>query len=150
MARSRRRTLSRDEQHVLDHLQVRRVSSPKDKARCDQLIVIPVLITENTANPFQVLKKSTLTLTKTWGESLIGYAGVSFGGAIIALISLVWLAGGVAFSLAYHLYWLTVLVVLAWLIVIILWSYTLSVASQIFRCALFVYASKGTLPPPYT
>jgi len=39
MAKSKRRALSRDEQHVLDHLQVRLVSSPKDKARCDQLIV---------------------------------------------------------------------------------------------------------------
>jgi len=114
------------------------------------VFVIPVLITENTANPFQVLKKSALTLTKTWGESLIGYAGVSFGGAIVVLLSLLWLAGGVAFSVAWHLYWLTALVVLAWLVMIILWSYALSVASQIFRCALFVYASQGTLPPPYT
>jgi len=114
------------------------------------VFVIPVLITEDTANPFQVLKKSALTLTKTWGESLIGYAGVSFGAAIIVLVSLVWLAGGVAFSLAYHLYWLTVLVVLAWVVAMVLWSYVLSVASQIFRCALFVYASQGTLPPPYT
>jgi len=39
MAKSRRRTISSDEQHVLDHFQVRLVSSPKDKARCDQLIV---------------------------------------------------------------------------------------------------------------
>jgi hypothetical protein len=114
------------------------------------VFVIPVLITEDTANPFQVLKKSALTLKKTWGESLIGYAGVSFGSAIILLVSLVWLAGGIALSMAYHLYWLTVLIVLGWLVAIILWSYVLSVASQIFRCALFVYASQGTLPPPYT
>ena len=91
-----------------------------------------------------------LTLKKTWGESLIGYAGVSFGSAIILVVSLVWLAGGIAFSVAYQLYWLTALVVLGWLVAIILWSYVLSVASQIFRCALFVYASQGTLPPPYT
>lgn len=114
------------------------------------VFVIPVLITEATANPLQVLKKSALTLKKTWGESLIGYAGVSFGGTIIVLLSLVWLAGGVAVSMACHLYWLTALVVLAWLVMIVLWSYTLSVASQIFRCALFVYASQGALPPPYT
>lgn len=39
MAKSKRRKLSADEQHVLDHLQVRLLTSPKDKARCDQLIV---------------------------------------------------------------------------------------------------------------
>ena len=114
------------------------------------VFVIPVLITEDTANPSQVLKRSAVTLTKTWGESLIAYTGVSFGGAIVLLGSLVWLAGGIAFSVSFHLYWLTVLVVLAWLVAIILWSYVMSVASQIFRCVLFVYASQGTLPPPYT
>jgi hypothetical protein len=39
MAKSKRPKLSVDEQQVLDHLQVRLVTSPKDKARCDQLIV---------------------------------------------------------------------------------------------------------------
>jgi len=39
MAKSKRPTLSANEQDVLDHLQVRLVLSPKDKARCDKLIV---------------------------------------------------------------------------------------------------------------
>ena len=39
MAKSRRPKLSASEQEVLDHLQVRLVTSPKDKARCDKLIV---------------------------------------------------------------------------------------------------------------
>jgi hypothetical protein len=38
MAKSKRRALSVDEQHVLDHAQVRLLSSPKDSARCDELI----------------------------------------------------------------------------------------------------------------
>jgi len=29
-------------------------------------------------------------------------------------------------------------------------SYVMSVASQIFRCALFLYASQRVLPQPYT
>jgi hypothetical protein len=39
MGKAKRRELSADEQDVLDHLQVRLLSSRKDKARCDQLIV---------------------------------------------------------------------------------------------------------------
>ena len=39
MAKSKRPTLSANEQDVLDHLQVRLVTSPKDKAWCDKLIV---------------------------------------------------------------------------------------------------------------
>jgi uncharacterized protein DUF4338/DDE family transposase len=39
MAKSKRRHLSADEQHVLEHAQVRLLTSPKDMARCDQLII---------------------------------------------------------------------------------------------------------------
>jgi hypothetical protein len=115
------------------------------------VFVIPVIITdEQAANPFNALKQSALTLKKTWGESLIGYAGVGFGSAIIVLLSLVWLGGGIAVSVSLHVYWLIPVIVLAWLVCMILWAYLLNVASQIFRCALFLYASQGTLPPPYT
>ena len=97
-----------------------------------------------------MLKESALTLKNTWGESLIGYAGVSFGSLIVLLFSLLWLGAGIALSVSLHLYWLTALVVAAWLVSMVLWAYVLSVASQIFRCALFLYASQGTLPAPYT
>jgi hypothetical protein len=39
MAKVKQRELSADERHVLEHLQVRLVTSPEDKARCDELIV---------------------------------------------------------------------------------------------------------------
>lgn len=39
MAKSKRRHLSADEQEILEHLQVRLLTSPKDKTRCDQLLV---------------------------------------------------------------------------------------------------------------
>jgi hypothetical protein len=39
MGKIERRELTENEQHVLDHLQVRLITSPKDKGRCDQLIV---------------------------------------------------------------------------------------------------------------
>ena len=39
MGKLKRRPLSADEQQILDHLQVRLLTAPKDTARCDQLIV---------------------------------------------------------------------------------------------------------------
>jgi hypothetical protein len=39
MARPKLRRVSPDEQHILEHLQVRVLTSPKDMARCDELIV---------------------------------------------------------------------------------------------------------------
>lgn len=114
------------------------------------VFVIPVIITEQeTTNPLVVLKKSALTLTRTWGESLIGYAGVSLGGSLIFFGSILLLGGGIAVSVLLHLWWLAVLVFLGWLAGIFILSYLMSVASQIFRCALFLYASNGILPEPY-
>lgn len=115
------------------------------------VFVIPVIITEEeTANPFMVLKKSATTLTKTWGESLIGYVGVSLGGSIVLLISLLWLGAGIAVAFMLHSLWLGAGAVLSWLAAIIVFGYLMGVASQIFRCALFLYASEGSLPQPYT
>ncbi|MDB6023206.1 MAG: conserved hypothetical rane protein, partial [Pedosphaera sp.] len=114
------------------------------------VFVIPVIITEEqTSNPFVVLKKSAQTLTKTWGESLIGYVGVSFGSTILLLLSLCWLGTGIAVAVMLHSIWLGAAAVLSWLMLLIAFSYLMSVASQIFRCALFLYASQGTLPHPY-
>ena len=39
MAKLKRRSISGDEQQILDHLQVRLLSAPKDTARCDELII---------------------------------------------------------------------------------------------------------------
>jgi hypothetical protein len=115
------------------------------------VFVIPVIITsERTFNPLTVLKESALTLTRTWGESLIGYVGVAFSNLLVLFLSVVWLGAGIGVAVALQLYWGIALVVGTWVLAIIIWAYLLSVASQIFRCALFLYASNGTLPEPYT
>ena len=44
---------------------------------------------------------------------------------------------------------LGIFTVVGWLLLLIAFSYLMSVASQIFRCALYLYASQGTLPHPY-
>jgi hypothetical protein len=115
------------------------------------VFVIPVIVTENeTSNPFSILKKSALTLKQTWGESLIGYAGVSVGGTIVLLTSLVWLGASLAISIVLKSYWIIAIAGAGWLIGIVAFSYLIGVASQIFRCALFLYASEGTIPHPFS
>lgn len=113
------------------------------------VFVIPVIITDPEANPFAVLKKSALTLKQTWGESLIGYAGVAFGSTIVLIGSVVYLAAAFAGSMALNNFWLFGIACVTWLIGIFAFSYVVSVASQIFRCALYLYATTGTVPPPY-
>lgn len=114
------------------------------------VFVIPVIVTEEeTANPIIVLKKSAQTLKKTWGESLIGYAGVSAGSTVILLLSLLWLGAGVAAAVMLHSILVGILAVASWLVGLMIFSYLAGIASQIFRCALYLYASQGTLPRPY-
>jgi hypothetical protein len=115
------------------------------------IFVIPVLVTEQeTDNPLAMLKKSALTLKQTWGETLIGYVGVNFGGLILLIISIVYLGAGVLLSVLLNTGWIIGIMAFVWLISVLLLAYLMGVASQIFRCALFVYATHGSIPEPYT
>ncbi len=113
------------------------------------VFVIPIIITDPESNPFTILKKSALTLKNTWGESLIGYAGVAFGSLIVMVGSVIYLGAAFAGSMALNNFWLFGFAFVAWLIGIFAFSYVVSVASQIFRCALYLYATTGNVPPPY-
>jgi hypothetical protein len=114
------------------------------------VFVIPVIITEQTSiNPLHMLKTSALTLKKTWGESLIGYLGLQFGGLLVLIGSLLCLAGAIAASIALDNFWILAGTGLVWLISMTAFAYLTSVAGQVYRCALFVYASEGTIAEPY-
>jgi len=45
--------------------------------------------------------------------------------------------------------WLGALALLCWLGAVCAFSYLLSIANQIFRCALFLYATTGAMPQPF-
>jgi hypothetical protein len=115
------------------------------------VFVIPIIVTEEeSASPITILKKSALTLKQTWGESLIGYAGVSLGSTLFVLASLLWLGGGIALAIFMDSIWVIAVVAVLWILVMIAFSYLMGIASQIFRCALYLYAVEGAMPSPYT
>jgi hypothetical protein len=114
------------------------------------VFVIPVLIRETATNsPIEIMKKSAGTLKKVWGESLIGFAGVTIGGLYLWIFSLAWMGGGFYVAYGFAMWWLLPLVAGSWLVIVVVLSYLGGVASQIFRCALFLYATEGALPAPY-
>ena len=114
------------------------------------VFVIPVIIEEETSvNPLHMLKRSALTLKKTWGESLIGYVGLQFGSLLIVLISLVWLGAAIFLSVKLENFWILAAAGAGWLVGITAFAYLTSVAGQVYRCALFLYAREGTIPEPY-
>lgn len=114
------------------------------------VFAIPVIIREEkSVNPLKFLKHSALMLKKTWGESLIGYLGIGFGGVVLMLGSLVLFAFPLVIAFALRSPWLIIAGVALEVLGLVVVSYLLQVASQVYRCALFIYASEGVVPGPY-
>ncbi|HTZ21675.1 MAG TPA: DUF6159 family protein [Opitutaceae bacterium] len=114
------------------------------------VFVIPVIVQEGNANPIALLRSSAATLKKTWGESLIGYVGITFGSWIVVLGSLVLLlVPGLPLAWFYNPMILFAGGVI-WLVAIFVYSYLVGVAGRIYRGALYVYATEGVVPAPFT
>jgi hypothetical protein len=115
------------------------------------VFAIPVIIQEQPQlNPVKILQQSALTLKRTWGEGLIGYIGFSAGNLLVFVCWLIplLLAGALAYLV--KSIWLIVIMGAIWLIGLFFLAYVLSVASQVYRCALYMYAAEGVVPEPYS
>lgn len=114
------------------------------------VFVIPVLIREEpTANPIKILAKSGGTIKRTWGEMLTGYIGLKGANGIVVMLSLLLLGTSIAVAVVLTNYWLLIPAGLIWLLGILVYSYLANVASQVYLCALYLYASEGVVPEPY-
>lgn len=114
------------------------------------VFAIPVIIRREDSDPLAVLKDSAATLKKTWGESLAGFVGIQLGGALM-LVAVV--AFGVTLTIVagrFHLMPLALSLCALWLLAVIAMGFLLGMATHIYRCALYVYASEGVVPEPYT
>lgn len=111
------------------------------------VFVIPVLVMEeHPDNPIGVVKQSAGVISKTWGESLGGYAGLQLGGFLAAfgLFSSIVLSGVAAYALGS---WAALALGLALGVGLTMaFSYSLGVAGQIFLCVLYRFATTGTAP----
>jgi Family of unknown function (DUF6159) len=115
------------------------------------IFAIPIIVREGgNANPLAVLKKSAEVLKRTWGEALIGYAGLSIANSLVALGSLIWLGGTIVISMALNIYWFIAIAAIAWLCALFIWSYVAGVASNVYRGALYLYAAEGVIAEPYS
>jgi hypothetical protein len=79
---------------------------------------------------------------------LFGYIGLSFANGIVFLASFVSVLAAVAALVALHLYVLIAVAVGGWLLGLSAWSYLTSVASHVYRGALYLRRHSGrTLQP---
>jgi hypothetical protein len=114
------------------------------------IFVIPILVESESANPVQALKKSALILTRTWGEAIVGYAGLVLGNLIIFVLSVVIILGCIFVGVWQEMILIPVVIGLAWLAVLFTYAYIMSVLSQIYRGALYLFAAEGATVPGFT
>jgi hypothetical protein len=118
------------------------------------VFAIPVIIREQPMrNPVKILKQSAMTLKRTWGEGLIGYVGFSAGSMMIFFCSLVPILTVGALALIFQ-NWISTAIAAGlfalWILGLIGLAYLTSVARNVYRCALYMYASEGVVPEPYS
>src|ERR1035437_999689 len=121
------------------------------------VFIIPVMIRDDSFNPITLLKGSANTLRKTWGESLTAYLGVRLGGVVVFFVAPLLLLFGIFLLFSWlHLFKLRILLnlllvaVVLWALALIVFDFLLGVCGDVFRCALYIYATEGVLPTPYT
>lgn len=108
-------------------------------------LVVPVLAAEGVG-PMEAIKKSAVLLKKTWGENLIGNAGISLVLSLVAFaVALVGIGGGMLLiDKGYAVLGipLVVVAILAFLLVILIGS----ALSGIYAAAVYRYAVDGRAP----
>jgi len=115
------------------------------------VFVIPIIVQdEQNTNPIKMLKNSASILKRTWGEALIGYVGMSLASGLILIVSILVLMSALVGSIVFNNYWLIAIVGAFWILAMFVLSYLTSVAGQIYKGALYLYAANGIVPEPYS
>lgn len=114
------------------------------------VFAIPVIVRNGETNPFTVLRASAGTLKQTWGESLTGFVGIKLAGLVVALAMILGVAVVAVAAILTHSAWVAVPIAMLWLLGIFAAAFLIGLATHVYRCALYVYASEGVVPEPYT
>jgi hypothetical protein len=115
------------------------------------VFAIPVIIQQQPMrNPLKILQQSAMTLKRAWGEGLIGYVGFSAGSVVVVGCSLLPLALAIVLAVLLKSVWLGVIAGAMWLFSLFFLAYVSGVASNVYRCALYLYAAEGVVPEPYS
>ena len=115
------------------------------------VFAVPVLVCDpETSNPVRILQKSALSLKRTWGETLIGYVGLSFGSGLIALGTVVVIGSAVAVGVVSQVVVVPAIVIGTWLIAVFAFAYVSNVASQVYKAALYLYATESVVADSFS
>ena len=76
--------------------------------------------------------------------------GIQLGGFLLGAVSICFLVTALVLSYFTRSFMLAGLSLLFWLTSLIILSYLINVANQIYRCALYLYASQGVIANPFS
>jgi hypothetical protein len=106
--------------------------------------VVPVMIVEGQG-PFTAIQRSTALLKRTWGEQIGGSLGMGGVFLLLALPGALPAALGLASGI-------TTVIVVGIALTVVYWAVLAIVASalsQIFRAAVYLYATDGAVPAQF-
>jgi Family of unknown function (DUF6159) len=110
-------------------------------------LVVPVLAAEGIG-PWQAIERSTTLLRKTWGENLIGNAGISLVMSMISVtVGLIGVGGVLLFQLGRPL--LGAALLSASIIMLLLIILVAAALSAIYAAAVYHYVVAGTPPADF-
>ncbi len=110
------------------------------------VFVIPVIIHDERAGPLTLLRSSAFTLKKTWGESIIGFAKIQF----YALFGLLGFALYLGLTYDTPAGQAPKFLFLKMMLISFVCGTVTYIANSVYRCALYIYATEGVVPEPFT
>ncbi|MFH0874528.1 MAG: DUF6159 family protein [archaeon] len=111
------------------------------------VFVVPAMVFDNVG-PFEALKKSTIAVKKTWGESIIRHYGLGLVQVLFIIAGII-IFGVPGFLLLTVMWQAGVAVLALGVLYIIIIMLVFGTANTVFNTALYMYAEKGKVPSVY-
>lgn len=105
-------------------------------------LVVPVLVIENIG-PWEAIKRSSTLLKKTWGENLIGNAGIGLVTFLVMIAGLFITIGLAALGASLNSTPFVVAVIIVGVIFMILLGLVSSALTGIYQAAVYRFAAEG-------
>ena len=107
-------------------------------------LVVPVLVVENVG-PIEAIKRSANLLKRTWGEQIVGGAGMGFVFFLLFLLTTILAGAGVYLGVTLDSIALIIACIIAAVLAYLLLALVSSALGGIYSAAVYRYAAEGEI-----